>query len=68
MKYRAIVDENSCCGHGDCVDAAPSVFRLDDDLAEVMGNGPLELLLDAAEACPAGAISVIDESGEQIYP
>jgi len=50
------------------VDAAPSVFRLDDDLAEVMGNGPLELLLDAAEACPAGAISVIDESGEQIYP
>ena len=35
----------------------------------VVGDGPRELLLEAAEACPAGAISVVDaDTGEQIYP
>jgi len=69
MNCKARVDENSCSGHGDCVDVAPTIFRLDDDLAEVIADGPLELLIEAAEACPAAAISVIDpSSGEQFYP
>jgi ferredoxin len=64
-----MVDENSCAGHGDCVDVAPSVFRLDDDIAEVIGDGPLDLLIEAAEACPAAAITVVDaDSGEQLFP
>jgi ferredoxin len=34
-----------------------------------VGDAPLETLLEAAEACPAGAISVVDaDTGEQIYP
>jgi len=54
MNCRARVDENSCSGHGDCVDVAPSIFRPDDDIAE---------------ARPAAAISVLDiETGEQIFP
>ena len=24
-----MIDPNSCSGHGDCVDVAPSVFRLE---------------------------------------
>ncbi len=69
MNCRAMVDENNCCGHGDCADVAPSIFRVEDDLAEVIADGPLELLIEAAEACPAGAISVVDgSSGEQLYP
>jgi len=69
MNCRARVDENSCSGHGDCVDVAPSVFRLDDDIAEVVADGPFELLMEAAEACPAAAISVVDvDSGEQLFP
>ena len=69
MNCRARVDENSCSGHGDCVDVAPSVFRLDDDIAEVMADGPAESLIEAAEACPAAAISVVDaDTGKQIYP
>ncbi len=69
MNSRARVDENSCSGHGDCVDVAPSIFRLDDDIAEVVADGPVELLIEAAEACPAAAISVVDaDTGEQIFP
>ena len=51
------------------MDVAPQIFRLgDDDIAEVIGNGPIELLLDAAEACPAAAIRIVEDTGEQIYP
>lgn len=35
----------------------------------VIGAAPLDLLLAAAEACPAVAISIVDEqSGEVAYP
>jgi len=54
MNCRARVDENSYRGHGDCVDVAPSIFRLDGEIAE---------------ACPATVISVLDiETGEQLFP
>jgi ferredoxin len=62
------VDPNECSAHGDCVEIAPQVFRLD-DTAVVIGAGPEDLILEAAEACPAVAISVIDsETGETVYP
>jgi ferredoxin len=39
------------------------------DVARVIGDGPRELLIEAAESCPAGAISVVDaDTEEQIYP
>ena len=67
MSYKATVDPDECSAHGDCVEIAPQVFRLD-DTAVVIGNGPYELLLEAAEACPAVAISIVDqESGETVY-
>ena len=68
MTYLPVVDPNPCAGHGDCVDIAPDVFALD-DVAVVIGTGPPDLILKAAEACPAVAIAVVDEeSGETIYP
>ncbi len=68
MTLKAIIDESSCSAHGDCVDVAPTVFALD-DTAVVIGDGPDELILAAAEACPALAISVIDEeTGETVFP
>ena len=68
MKYLPQVDETACAAHGDCVDIAPEVFALN-DTAHVIGEGPPELIMAAAEACPSVAISVIDkESGEQVYP
>ena len=68
MRCMAKVDEPACSAHGDCALVAPGVFEVD-DVARVVGDGPLELVLEAAESCPAGAISVVDaDTGEQIYP
>jgi ferredoxin len=68
MRCIARIDEPECSAHGDCALIAPEVFRVD-DVAHVVGDAPLETLLEAAEACPAGAISVVDaDTGEQIYP
>jgi ferredoxin len=68
MTYRAVVDPNECSAHGDCVEIAPGVFRLD-DVAVVIGAGTPEQVLEAAETCPAVAISVIDEeTGETVFP
>lgn len=68
MSYIAVIDESSCLAHGDCAEIAPDVFVLE-DVARVIGTGPHELLLAAAEACPATAISVRnEETGEYVYP
>jgi ferredoxin len=68
MRCTATVDDMACSGHGDCALAAPAVFEVD-DVATVIGDGPRELLLQAAESCPAAAICVFDaDTGEQIYP
>ena len=68
MSYVPVVDPDECSAHGDCVEVAPNVFRLD-DTAVVIGNGPPELIMEAAEACPAVAISVVDEeTGETVFP
>ncbi len=68
MSYMAVVDPNECSAHGDCVEVAPQVFRLD-DVAVVIGDAPEDVLLEAAEACPAVAISIVDrDSGATLYP
>jgi len=68
VRYLPQIDEAACAAHGDCVDVAPEVFELD-DIARVVGTGPPDLILRAAESCPSVAISVIDQdSGEQVYP
>ncbi|HXR28934.1 MAG TPA: ferredoxin [Solirubrobacteraceae bacterium] len=68
MTYVAEIDEDACAAHGDCEAIAPEIFRLD-DVAIVVGEGPDELMLEAARACPSVAISLTDrDSGEQIYP
>ena len=68
MTYRVEIDEAACAAHGDCVEIAPEVFALD-DVAQVIGDGPDELLLAAAEACPSTAILVIEvETAEAVYP
>jgi Protein of unknown function (DUF1271). len=68
MSYVPQIDPNACSAHGDCVDIAPEVFELE-VTAKVIGEGPDDLILRAAEACPALAISVIDsETGETVFP
>lgn len=68
MSYVPTVDPDECSAHGDCVEIAPEVFRLD-DTATVIGTGSDDLVLEAAEACPAVAISIVDsETGETVFP
>jgi ferredoxin len=68
MSYLVEVDDSACAAHGDCVEIAPEIFALD-DFAVVVGNGPDELALAAAEACPSTAIRLVDaHTGEQVYP
>ena len=60
------VDEYACCGHGDCAAIAPNVFRVD-EIAVVTGSGPDEVILEAARACPAMAIEVVDaDTGDPV--
>ncbi len=55
------IDQDKCCGYGDCVLAAPTVFELgDDDVARVLVEEPNKDLADevqeAIAACPVEAI------------
>ncbi len=68
MSYLPTIDESACAAHGDCVTIAPNVFELE-DIAVVVGGGSDELILEAAQACPSLAITVLDsETGEQVFP
>ncbi len=68
MSLTVMIDEAACAAHGDCVDLAPDVFVLD-DVAKVVGTGPDDLLLAAADACPSAAIIIRDAAtGDHIYP
>jgi ferredoxin len=68
VSYLAQIDESACAAHGDCEVIAPEIFRLD-DVAVVIGDGPDELVLEAARVCPSVAIRITDEqSGEQVFP
>lgn len=68
MSYLAEIDEGACAAHGDCEEIAPEIFRVD-DVAVIVGEGPDELMLEAARACPSVAIRITDaDSGQQVYP
>lgn len=66
---RIEVDRGLCAGYQRCIDVAPHVFELDDDgIAHVkdgQGGSPADIV-DAARACPLGAIRVFDADGKQL--
>lgn len=65
MSYRITIDQAACSAHGDCAAIAPEGFAVT-EVATVIGTAPDELMLEAAEACPALAITVIDADTEQV--
>ena len=65
MKVKVI--EENCIGCGACQALVPKVFEIDDDdnLAKVISN-PIDKeleddVVDAAEGCPTGAITVRED-------
>jgi ferredoxin len=68
---RIVIDRDQCVGFGDCAKEAPEGFKLDEDTVAVFVAPEAverERLLRACDACPVDAISVYDESGNQIVP
>jgi ferredoxin len=63
---KVVVDELRCDAHGQCVEACPEVFALDDtdDVVRLLVHEPDELLrpkLDrAVRICPKAAIAIED--------
>jgi ferredoxin len=67
MGYVPVIDENACAGHAVCDAIAPEIFEVE-EVARVIGSGPDELILEAAQGCPSVAIRVLDDSGRQVFP
>ncbi len=61
--YRIVIDESLCSGFGECVDLAPKVFELENGgrAHARVGESDDPAVLDAAAACPMGAISVVED-------
>jgi ferredoxin len=69
---RIHIDRDLCVSFGDCVDAAPGVFELDEDDVAVfvgeLGTISREDMLAACSSCPVDALTAFDENGEQLAP
>ena len=63
---KVVLDELRCDAHGQCVDACPEVFALDDDddIVRILVEEPDESLREklerAAMLCPKAAITIED--------
>jgi ferredoxin len=59
-KYEITIDPSLCSGYGACVDAARELFRLERGgvATAVVTQTDDPAALDAADACPMGAIFV----------
>jgi ferredoxin len=68
---RVCIDRSLCVGFGDCVEAAPEAFQLDDESIVILVDPERvdrERLLKACDACPVDAITVWGEDGQQLVP
>ncbi len=69
-RIRVEVDRDLCIGSGDCVDAQPAVFQLDDEGKAFVvdpDGASTDDVVEAAQNCPVAAIFVIGEDGD-LYP
>jgi len=60
--YRIVIDRSLCSGFGACAELAPDTFEVDEGgLVELrVGSTADPAVLEAANACPMAAISVIE--------
>ena len=71
-RLRISVDQNKCVGSTTCLHTARATFALDKSSKSSVVNpqGDAEgVVIEAAEGCPVGAITVEDaETGERLFP
>ena len=69
---RIHIDRNLCVSFGDCVDAAPGVFELDEEdiavFVDETGTISREEMIEACSSCPVDALTAFDEDGKQLAP
>ncbi len=63
---RVVVDPHLCEGHALCIESAPALFDLSDDEVATCLDRPSsdeawQLVRAAVDACPRGAISVVED-------
>jgi len=63
--YRIEIDRSLCSGFGACVDEAGEVFRLENGIASAVATSTDRRVLAAADACPMGAITIVEEQVEE---
>jgi len=71
MPYTISVNRELCASNAECVSLAPEVFGLDDEeLCVVLDpeGAKDKRIFTAAKACPVDAITLVDQSGEQVWP
>lgn len=66
------LDRSVCIGTANCIKIAPEVFALDSEhintFKEESAGIARDTLIDACDACPVDALTVLDEKGEQLVP
>ena len=65
------IRRQDCCGSGECVEIAPDVFSIDSkQKATVLDPdaASMQILRNAAEACPCSAIVLVDNEGNEVFP
>ena len=62
--YRIVIDRSLCSGFGACAELAPDIFEVDGGgLVSIrVGTSTDPAALEAADACPMAAITVIEEA------
>jgi ferredoxin len=70
MPWTTRIDQEQCLGSGMCAALAPELYRLEGERAEPVRAeiGADERALDAADSCPASAITVLDGAQRPIGP
>ena len=61
--YKIVIERSLCSGFGACADLAPEIFEVDGGglVSLRIGTSDNPAVLDAAAACPMGAIEIIEE-------
>ncbi len=66
------VDHSICIGAAPCTAMAANSFALDDagkaGILATVDQDDQETILNAARACPVGAIIIKDETGKKVFP
>jgi ferredoxin len=69
-RWKITVNRGACLGSGVCAATAHRHFRLDDGRSRPIREDiePDDAVLDAADTCPAEAITVYDAAGHRLAP